>query len=153
MFNIFRALSCPSFPVCSDLSAFGSKRYLRTLPEPNQSLSISVYSPHHVVPSRMLFAPSSQLVVGVLSSRLGPSHLPFFGLIWLILPLLMQRNLLAAAHLSIRCLPLLVHEGPLFLWLGFEFFTILPPLHQRMKAGCIWQKRTPPLFSVGLCWP
>ena len=112
----------------------------------------SSLSPHPVMPSLMCFAPSFQLMFGILSK---PSRTPTCS--WHV-------HVVAASSASraTRCVccrtPLramllcfhffFVHRGPLLFGLGLELFTILSLLHQTAKLAACCNAFSPVCWTV-----
>ena len=151
--------SCLSVLVCIDSWLWSQKvpRTTRTLSAPNESLSISVLSlsPHPVMPSLMCFAPSFQLMFGILSK---PSRTPTCS--WHVHAVAASSASRATrcvcCHTPLRAMLLCLHlvfvySGPLLFGLGLELFTILSSLHQTASES--WLRVAAPLpLSAGLCW-
>ena len=62
-----------------------------------------------------------------------------------------------ALRATLCCFHFFDHSRPLFFRLWFKFFTIMPLLHQTVKANCILQSRVDlfrntPLAKSGRCW-
>ena len=147
--------SCPSFLVCSGSSTSapnGIEDKTNTSCTRQDPRHVGqLFLPCHVLPHE-LFHHLSNLVLNSISTHVKPSHSTWV----LLLPHLMQRSLLAAAHHSVRCffasmfcpqrstvllVSACVHHNRANLPLGNE----------RLPHPAT--SRTAPLFSAELCWP
>ena len=111
----------------------------RTLPAPHQGFAMWVYSPHHVMLSpNVLRSIFSACGWSSFASHLGPSHVP--GSFLLVSA---YATVVACSRTPLRTMLLgfrfLVHEDPVFFWLGCGFFRVLPFLHQTVKISCVLQ--------------
>ena len=88
--------------------------------------------------SHMPRTPSSQIFKQILRPRTLSWHLQVFST-----PSTPHTSILVGLDTPLRpmlrFLSFLVHENRPFLWLRLELFTVLPFLHQTVKAGCILQ--------------
>ena len=105
-------------------------------------------------PPNCLFAHLFNLWLVSLPSHLGPSQFP--GNFYLVAASSASRATMFVCcctplHAMLLCFHCFVHKGSPLFWLGFEFCTVFPFLHQSMRAGFILQRCVHLLYSLLNC--